>query len=82
MPRKPLDPINDVINYFETVPLDSARTALEVAGAIVRRRAGVKAPAAPQATASGKKQVAAGRTPRAAAPINQEGPGPVSQVGS
>lgn len=81
MPRKQLDPINDVINYFETTPLDSARTALEVAGAIVRRRAGMKAPSAASATATAPKKPV-GRTPRAASPITQEGPGPVSQVGN
>lgn len=69
MPRKQLDPINEVIDYFETTPIESAKTALEVAGAIIRRRIGKVMPAP---AAAGRKT----RTPRAAAPIAGPGPGP------
>lgn len=43
MPRKQVDPIVGVVEYFETAPIDAAKAALEVAGAIVRRRGGIKA---------------------------------------
>lgn len=75
MPRKQLDPINGVVDYFETAPIDAAKVALEVAGAIVRRRSvGAKVPAG--APVGQQKKVAAPKIPRAAAPLNAAGPGP------
>ena len=42
MPRKQKDPIVEVMQYFETVSPESAKTALEVVTEIVRRRTTVR----------------------------------------
>jgi hypothetical protein len=42
MPRRQKDPVIDVINYFESASLDSAKTALSLAREIVQRRTGSK----------------------------------------
>ena len=66
MPRKQQDPIVPVLDYFESQPIDSAKTALSVVTAIVVRRSGGKPVSAVK---SGKRKPAA------------VGPGPVSEVG-
>jgi hypothetical protein len=54
MPRRQKDPIHDVVDYFETASIESAKIALEVGKAIVSRRGGktttvVKGKTPPQA---------------------------------
>lgn len=66
MPRKVKDPATDVVAYFETVDVATAKTVLNIVDSIVKRRGGTKAPAKP---AAAKPKKVAG------------GPGPVSTVG-
>lgn len=59
MPRKQ-DPVGGVMQYFETAPIDSAKTALSVAQAIVKRRSG---PAAPAKKPTARKSTGPGPAP-------------------
>lgn len=43
MPRKQKDPATDVVEYFESAPVESAKTVLAISASIVKRRAGGKA---------------------------------------
>jgi hypothetical protein len=60
MPRRQKDPIHDVVDYFETASIESAKIALEVGKAIVSRR-------------GGKTTVVKGKTAPA---VKKPGPGP------
>lgn len=68
MPRKTKDPATDVVAYFETVDVATAKTVLNIVDSIVKRRGGTKAAVVKPATTKPKKPAAAG-------------PGPVSTVG-
>jgi hypothetical protein len=50
MPRRTKDPIAAVMSYFESVPLESAKQALEVGAEIIRRRSVARS--TPKATVS------------------------------
>ena len=67
MPRKQQDPIAAVLDYFESQPIDSAKTALSVVTAIVNRRGGNPKPLPGTKSNRGRKPTG--------------GPGPVSEVG-
>lgn len=63
MPRKQQDPIAHVLDYFESQPIDSVKTALQVVTAIVNRRGGGKAPAATKTTTKPRANRTAGPGP-------------------
>lgn len=67
MPRKVKDPATDVVAYFETADVVTAKTVLNIVDSIVKRRGGTKT-VAPKTVVKPKKPAAAG-------------PGPVSTVG-
>ncbi len=71
MPRKHRDPIETVMEYFETAPIDAAHTALHVAGNILRRRDGATTPHTPPAAVPRKP------APRAARPLPPPAPSTV-----